>query len=177
MFHFCSKLRSSCSAYKEESLISPTDCLTGENIKKFIWVVSPSPEKIVLLQVELEKKCEFQRQSFGQATPPFCLPAHHFLLVFVNALLEDNFPRARFSKGPVIFPVRKQILKSKPVELWQFLAHKPFNFASLTDGFLSSFLKSLKLWSWLLTRQTKNSFPGPKTYRGVRGTGPWTFVH
>ena len=32
-------------------------------------------------------------------------------------LLEDNFPGARFSKGLVIFPARKQILKLKPVEL------------------------------------------------------------
>ena len=73
-------------------------------------------------------------------------------------LLEDNFRGARFQKGPVIFPVRKQIFKSKPVEFYQFLAHKPFNFASLTDSFLLSFLKSLKLLSWMLTRQPKTAF-------------------
>ena len=36
----------------------------------------------------------------------------------------------------------------------QFLAHKPLNFASLTDTFIVSFSKLLKLWYWIPTRQT-----------------------
>ena len=51
----------------------------------------------------------------------------------------------------------------------QFLAHKPVNFASLIDSFTVLFSKWLKLWSWM---QTQNSFPGPKSYRGFRETGP-----
>ena len=55
----------------------------------------------------------------------------------------------------------------------QFLAHKPVKFASLTDSFVVSFSKLLKLWSWIQTRQTKNSFSGPKSYRDFRETGLW----
>ena len=40
----------------------------------------------------------------------------------------------------------------------KFQAHKPVNFASLTDSFIMSFSKLLKLWSWMQTRQTWNSF-------------------
>ena len=36
----------------------------------------------------------------------------------------------------------------------KFLAHKLVNFASLTDSFIVSFSKLLKLWSWMQTRQT-----------------------
>ena len=53
----------------------------------------------------------------------------------------------------------------------QFLAHKPVNFASLTDSFIVSFSKLLKLWSWMKTRQTLNSFSGPKSYRDFQETG------
>jgi len=52
------------------------------------------------------------------------------------------------------------------------LAHKPVNFASLTDSFISSFSKLLKLWPWMQTRQSWFSFPGPKSYRDFRETGP-----
>ena len=45
----------------------------------------------------------------------------------------------------------------------RFPAHKPVNLALLTDSFIASFLKLLKLWSWMQTRQTSNSFPGPKS--------------
>ena len=44
----------------------------------------------------------------------------------------------------------------------QFLAYKPVNFASLTDSFIVLFSKLLKLWSWMQTQQTKNSFPARK---------------
>ena len=54
----------------------------------------------------------------------------------------------------------------------QFLAHKPDNFASLTDSFILSFLKLLKFWPWMQIRQAKNCFPSPKTYRDFRETGP-----
>ena len=54
----------------------------------------------------------------------------------------------------------------------QFLAHKPFNFASLTDSFIVSFSKLLKLWSWMQTWQTSNSFSGPKSYRDFLETSP-----
>ena len=44
----------------------------------------------------------------------------------------------------------------------QFLAYKPVNFASLTDSFIVLFSKLLKLWSWMQTQLTKNSFPARK---------------
>ena len=47
----------------------------------------------------------------------------------------------------------------------QFLAHKPVNSASLTDSFIVSFSKLLKLWSWMQTyssQETQNNFPGPE---------------
>ena len=44
----------------------------------------------------------------------------------------------------------------------QFLAYKPVNFASLTDSFYVLFSKLLKIWSWMQTQQTKNSFPARK---------------
>ena len=56
----------------------------------------------------------------------------------------------------------------------QFLAHKPVNFASLIDSFIVLFSNRLKLWSWMQKQQRQNSFPGPKSYRGFRETGPKT---
>ena len=71
------------------------------------------------------------------------------------------WPGARFSKGPETFQVRRQILKSK-----KFLAaHKPVNFASLTDSFIISFSKLLEPCSWMRTWQTRSSYEGPKSYR------------
>ena len=54
-----------------------------------------------------------------------------------------------------------------------FLAHKPNKIASLSDSFIVLFSKLLKLWSWMQTRQTQNSFPGLKSYRNFLETGPW----
>ena len=45
----------------------------------------------------------------------------------------------------------------------QFLAHKPVNFASLTDSF--KIIETLIL-------DANNSSSGPKTYRDFRETGP-----
>ena len=36
----------------------------------------------------------------------------------------------------------------------KFLAHKQVNFGLLTDTFLLSFLKLLKVWPWMQTQQT-----------------------
>ena len=47
----------------------------------------------------------------------------------------------------------------------QFLADKLVNFVSLTYCFVVLFSKLLKLWSWMQSQQTQNSFPGPKSYR------------
>ena len=55
----------------------------------------------------------------------------------------------------------------------QFLAHKPANFASLTDSFILSFSKLLRLWSWMQARQAKSSFLGLKSYHGFREMDPW----
>ena len=52
----------------------------------------------------------------------------------------------------------------------QFLAHKPIKIASFADSFIVLFSKLLKLWSWMQTQQTQNSFPGPKSYRDFRET-------
>ena len=54
----------------------------------------------------------------------------------------------------------------------QFSAHKPVKFALLTDSFIVSFSKLLKLWSWMQTRQTQNRFPGPKSDWDFREKGP-----
>ena len=54
----------------------------------------------------------------------------------------------------------------------QFPAQKPVNFASLSDSFIVPFSKLLKLWSWMQTRQTKNSFPGPEKLPGLSRYGP-----
>ena len=55
----------------------------------------------------------------------------------------------------------------------QFLAHKPANFASLSDSFILSFSKLLRLWSLMQTRQVKSSFLGLKSYHGFREMNPW----
>ena len=47
--------------------------------------------------------------------------------------------------------------------LAQFLAHKPVNFASLTNSFYLSFSELLEPWSWMQTLQTGD----------FRETGPW----
>ena len=78
------------------------------------------------------------------------------------------WPGARFSKGPETFQARRQILKSKKL----LAAHKPVNFASLTDSFIISFSKLLEPWSWMQTWQTRNSYAGPKSYRDVWETRP-----
>ena len=49
----------------------------------------------------------------------------------------------------------------------QFLAHKPVNSALLTDSFILSFSKLLKLWSWMQTRQTQIQLSGPRKVTGT----------
>ena len=44
----------------------------------------------------------------------------------------------------------------------QFLSHKPANFASLTERFIISFSKLLKLWSWMQTCKHKIGFQARK---------------
>ena len=51
----------------------------------------------------------------------------------------------------------------------QFLAHKPFNFASFIDSFIVLFSK---FRSWMQTQQKQISFPGPKSYLDFRETAP-----
>ena len=50
-----------------------------------------------------------------------------------------------FSKGPVTFRARREMLKLKPGILAQLMTHKPVNFASLTVSFRVSFSKLFKL--------------------------------
>ena len=52
----------------------------------------------------------------------------------------------------------------------QFRAHKPVKIASFTDSFIVVF--SLKLWSWVQTQQTQNSFPGRKNYQDFQENRP-----
>ena len=55
----------------------------------------------------------------------------------------------------------------------QFQAHKPVNFASLTDRFIVLKLsKSLNLGSWVQTEQAHNIFPGPKSFWDFQETNP-----
>ena len=76
-----------------------------------------------------------------------------------------------FLKRPGNFSGPKANFKIKPCWIvLQFLAHKPIKIASFTDSFIVLFSKLLKLWSWMQTQQTQNSFPGPKSYRDVRET-------
>ena len=55
----------------------------------------------------------------------------------------------------------------------QSQAHKPVNFASLTDSFIVLFSELLKLWSRIQTQWTENNFPGPKRFRYFQETGRW----
>ena len=96
-----------------------------------------------------------------------------------NPYLKNNNSFRRLIRlwGPFLerqenFSGRRQILWSKPVAVWQFIAHKPVSFASLTDSFIMSFSELLEPWSWMQTRQTRNSFSGPKSYLDFRETGP-----
>ena len=78
-----------------------------------------------------------------------------------------------FLKRPGNFSCPKANFKIKTCwKVAQFVAHKPVNFPSLTDSFIVLLSKSLKLWSWMQTQQTQNSFPGPKSYRDFRETCP-----
>ena len=78
-----------------------------------------------------------------------------------------------FLERPGNFPGPKANFKIQTTWIVaQFLAHKPVNFASSTDSFIVLFCKLLKLCSWMQTQQTPNSFPGPKSYRNFRETGP-----
>ena len=54
----------------------------------------------------------------------------------------------------------------------QFLAHKPVNSVSLTDSFIVSFSKLLKLWSWMQTRETQSNFPSPEKLPGLSRNEP-----
>ena len=80
--------------------------------------------------------------------------------------------------GPVSWKARKLFwpvgkFKIKTCSMVaQFFALKPVNFALLTDSFIVSFSKLLKLWSWMQTRRTQNRFPGPKSYRDFRKRAP-----
>ena len=63
----------------------------------------------------------------------------------------------------------------------QFLAHKPVNFALLTDSFIVSFSKLVKLWSWMQTRPaTIKQLFGPEKFSGLSRTSrksrrvPWS---
>ena len=75
-------------------------------------------------------------------------------------------PGARFSKDPETFRGPKANFKIKTcwIEV-QFLAHKAVSFASLTDSFIVSLSKLLKLWSWMKTQQHKIAFPAWKVTR------------
>ena len=87
--------------------------------------------------------------------------------------------RGPFLERPGNFSVPKANFKIQT--FWivaQFLARKPVNFASLlTDSFIVLVSKFLKVWTWMQTRQTQNSFPGPKSYRNFRETGPCMGLH
>ena len=50
--------------------------------------------------------------------------------------------------------------------VWRFVALGPY----FRPSFIVLF--SLKLWSWMQTQQTQNSFPGRKSYQDFRETGP-----
>ena len=72
------------------------------------------------------------------------------------------------------YPKKSRNRKFQIQTFWivaQFLVRKPVNFASLLTA------KFLKLWTWMQTRQTQNSFPGPKSYRDFPETGPCMGLH
>ena len=135
------------------------------------------------------------RQGTGPPGPPGPLSWLHFISLAddfpfnirgrilerfkANPYLKNNNSFRRLIRlwGPFLerqenFSGRRQILWSKPVAVWQFIAHKPVSFASLTDSFIMSFSELLEPWSWMQTRQTRNSFSGPKSYLDFRETGP-----
>ena len=92
--------------------------------------------------------------------------------IWFSVLLYFRVWGARVSKVPITFWALKAKFEIKACWIVaQFLAHKPVNFASLTDSFIVSFSKLLKLWSWMKTRQTLNSFSGPKSYRDFQEMG------
>ena len=72
------------------------------------------------------------------------------------------------------YPKKSRNRKFQIQTFWivvQFLARKPVNFASLLTA------KFLKLWTWMQTRQTQNSFSGPKSYWDFPETGPCMGLH
>ena len=72
-------------------------------------------------------------------------------------------PGARFSNSPATVSRPKANFEIQTCWMVaQLMAHKPVNFASLTDSFIVLFSKLLKLWSWMQTQQTQNSFPAKK---------------
>ena len=74
------------------------------------------------------------------------------------------------------FRARRQLLNQDLLNSSQFLAHKPLSFASLNDSFIVSFSNLLEPLSWMQTRQTRqtrNSFSGPKRYQDFWETVPW----
>ena len=87
-----------------------------------------------------------------------------------NQILEPVSRKARKLDGPEGKDLNPNLLV-KP-----FLAHKQVSFASLTGSFIVLFSKLLKLWSWMQTQQTQNSFPGQKSYRDFREMGHWSWA-
>ena len=82
-------------------------------------------------------------------------------------------PGARFSKDPETFRGSKANFKINTCWIAvQFLAHKTVNFASLSDSFIVSFSKLLKLWSWMKTQQHKIAFPALKVTRTFEKQAP-----
>ena len=80
-----------------------------------------------------------------------------------------------FLKRPGNFSRPKESFKIKICWIVpQFLAHETIKIASFTDSLLIVslyyFQMLLKLWSWMQTQQTQNSFPGPNSYRDFRET-------
>ena len=70
--------------------------------------------------------------------------------VFWDSVLGVFRARGLFLEKPGNFRGRRQIFKIKTCwTVAQFLAHKPVNFALLTDSFIVPLLKFLKLWSWM----------------------------
>ena len=96
-----------------------------------------------------------------------------WVLRFVVFKFLETPSRGLFLERSVNFSIPNSNFKIKTCWIVaQFIAHKPVNFASLTDSFIVSFSKLLKLWFWMQTRQTLNIFPGPKSYRYFGETGP-----
>ena len=104
-----------------------------------------------------------------------CLTVWHDCKVVSNFIIKvRNRTMDSFLKRPGYFSGAKANFKTKTGWIVpQFLAHKPVNFALLTDTFIISFSKLLEPWSWMQTHK-KNSFLGMKSYWGFQGTGPRT---